>query len=154
MRIVPRLPFSPRRNWFLPVLCAILSLVLVGMLGWLSWLSPPKDSEWGIWLGVWLFVLLMIGALALTQREKLTFREDGFERVSGLRRHFVAYDAISRVETQTRVGRGGPMEVLVVRFNARTPTLEIWPQNFAHGERAKIIAVLRQQAPHVVFDGA
>ena len=150
---VPDLPFSPRRQWFMPALCAVLGAFLIGLVLLVTLWFPPKPKDFGGFAAVWALCLSLTFALFATQREKLTFRADGIERTSGLRRHFIAYAAISCVESQTRVGRGVPFEILVLRFNARTPTIEIWPQNFASGELSKIVAVLRQQAPHVVFDG-
>ena len=149
---MPPLPFVPKRRKFLPLLCGALSAALIGMLIFATWLSPPKASDFWPFTSIWAMVGALVFALWIIAREKLTFREDGFERISGLRRQFIAYDSIARLEWKRQPGRCGPAQFLEVGFKKRVPVIQIWRDNYEVGELEKIAEVLRAQAPNAHFE--
>ena len=141
---MPLLPFSPKRRKGLPNLCYGLSLTLIVILAFATWTWPPKHADLWPFTGIWLTVGALIFALWVIARAKLTFRADGFERISGLSRQFVFYDAISRIELKRQQGRFGPVQILEVRFNRKVPIIEIWRDDYETGEIEKIAEILRE----------
>lgn len=57
-----------------------------------------QTTDFRPFAGVWMLGGTLVFALWIIARAKLTFHDDRFERISGLCRQFVDYDAISRVE--------------------------------------------------------
>lgn len=93
---------------------------------------------------------LLHGALFLTIHEELRFDPQGIERVAGVRRHRIEYQAIRGVEI-SRTGAEQP--VLLIDASPDAP-LKIRFDFYAPGEGQKMLRVLREHAPQASWSEA
>lgn len=113
-----------------------------------------STNDWLGFFGVCLIVLLVSFALLIATRENLCFDLQAIERVSGLRRHRIAYTDIKTIKLKMRFARGGEMPAILIGTSPNRPPTEIFFYNYASGEGRKILKILSEQAPGAIWDQA
>jgi hypothetical protein len=147
-----KLPFSPRRTFVLRVLTPGLSLLCPLALLFLTLFSPPRPKDWIGFGCSWLVVLLVSFFLWLATQEKLSFDEEGIERVSGLRRHRTLYTDVQSIKMKLRPSRNGQVPVILIGTSPRRAPTEICLFNYETGEGRKMLNLLSQHTPSAIWN--
>ena len=140
------LPFHPRREGFLPAFTLVLlaiSFVLTASL----LLSHPHKLH-ALFPSLAFDAALHI-ALFLALRQELVFDFEGIDRLSGLRRHRIEYNAIRQVElrlSQRPVPSPHLGAFLYLHTNTASAPVPIRFSLFEPAEGQKMLRVLREHA--------